>query len=129
MGHRATSALALVVLVAINVGCVQQAGRPDDCDAASVERGASLSGELLEPDAIDVCKGQEVTLHITSEEAGELHLHGYDDEAPGIEVEPGDTATFHFTAARAGQFPIELHDEETGSEAEAEVGLLTVHEP
>ena len=127
MGRRATSTLALVLLLAISVGCVQQAGLPDDCDAASVERGASLSGELLKPEAINVCKGQEVTLEITSEEAGELHLHGYDDEAPGIAVEPGDTATFHFTATRAGQFPIELHDEETGSEAE--VGLLTVHEP
>jgi hypothetical protein len=127
MGHRSASTLALVLLVAITVGCVQQAGLPDDCDAASVERQASLSGELLEPEAIDVCKGQEVTLEIDTEEAGELHIHGYDDEAPGIEVEPGDTATFHFTSARAGQFVIELHDEETGSEAE--VGLLTVHEP
>lgn len=127
MGHRAASTFALVLLVAISVGCVEQAGLPDDCDAASVERQASLSGELLEPEAIDVCKGQEVTLEIATQEAGELHLHGYDEEAPGIAVEPGDTATFQFTATRAGQFPIELHDEETGSEAE--VGLLTVHEP
>lgn len=127
MAHRPASALVLVLLVAISVGCVQQAGLPDDCDAGSVEREASLSGALLEPRAIDVCRGQEVTLEITSEEAGELHLHGYDEEAPAIEVEPGDTAAFKFTAARAGQFPIELHDEETGEEAE--VGLLTVHEP
>ena len=67
-----------------------------------------------------------MTLEIP-EKAGELHLHGYDDEAPGIEVEPGDTAAFEFTATRAGQFEIELHDEETGEEAE--IGLLTVHEP
>jgi hypothetical protein len=127
MGHRAASTLALVLLVAMSVGCVEQAGLPDDCDDASVERAASLSGERLDPEAIDVCKGQEVTLEIATEEAGELHLHGYDDEAPEIAVEPGETATFHFTATRAGQFPIELHDEETGSEAE--VGLLTVHEP
>ena len=127
MGHRTASILVLLLLAAISIGCVQQTGLPDDCDAASVEREASLSGELLEPEAIDVCMGQEVTLEIATEEAGELHIHGYDDEAPGIEVEPGDTATFNFTALRAGQFVIELHDEETGSEAE--VGLLTVHEP
>ena len=49
MGHRAATTLALALLMAIGVGCVQQAGLPDDCDAASVERVASLSGELLEP--------------------------------------------------------------------------------
>ena len=127
MRHRAAPILALALLMTIGVGCVEQAGLPDDCDAASVERAASLSSELLEPEAIDVCKGQEVTLEIASEVSGELHLHGYDEEAPGIAVEPGDTATFTFTATRAGQFEIELHDEETGEEAE--IGLLTVHEP
>ena len=118
---------ALVLLAAVSIGCVQQAGLPDDCEAASVHRQAALSGDKLAPEAIDVCKGQEVTIEIATQRGGELHLHGYDEEAPEVPVEPGDTATFHFTAVRAGQFPIELHDEATGSEAE--VGLLTVHEP
>lgn len=125
MSHR-PSILALLVLAALCIGCVEQADLPDDCDAPSVERQASLSGERLEPDAIDVCKGQQVTLEITTERAGEIHLHGYDEEVPGVEVEPGDTAIFEFTASLAGQFVIELHDEAAGTETE--VGLLTVHE-
>lgn len=118
---------ALLLVAATTVACVEQAGLPGDCDASAVQRQASLSGERLDPESIDVCKGQEVTLEISSERAGELHLHGYDEEAPEVEVEAGGTATFKFTTTRAGQFVIELHSHEDDSEVE--VGLLTVHEP
>ena len=124
---RRTALLLLLMLAALVLGCVQQADLPEDCEASSVQRQASLSGERLDPESIDVCKGQHVSLQISTERAGEIHLHGYDEEAPGVEVESGDTATFAFTATRAGQFVIELHDEAAGSETE--VGLLTVHEP
>jgi len=124
---RASSILAFLLLATVTIGCVQQAALPEDCEATSVQRQASLSGDRLDPEAIDVCKGQQVTIEIATERAGELHLHGYDDQASEVPVEPGDTATFDFTASRAGQFVIELHDEDTGEETE--VGLLTVHEP
>lgn len=127
MRRRMASITALALLAAIGIGCVEQSGLPEDCDASAVQRQASLGGDRLEPESIDVCKGQQVTLEITSQLAGELHLHGYDEEAPGVEVGPGETANFDFTATRAGQFVIELHDEAAGSERE--VGLLTVHEP
>ena len=119
--------MALVLVATIGIGCVRQASLPDDCDAGAVERTASLSGDRLDPEAIDVCKGQEVTIEVATGRAGELHLHGYDEEAPEVAVEPGDTATFKFTATRAGQFVIELHTPNEGPEIE--VGLLTVHEP
>jgi hypothetical protein len=117
----------LLLLAAISIGCVQQAGLPDDCGASSVQRDASLSGDRLDPESIDVCKGQQVTIEIATERAGEIHLHGYDAEAPEVAVEAGDTATFKFSATRAGQFVIELHTHDQGPEIE--VGLLTVHEP
>jgi hypothetical protein len=125
---KATTRLCgLVLLAAISIGCVQQAGLPNDCDASAVQRSASLGGDRLDPEAIDVCKGQQVTIEIATQRAGELHLHGYDQEAPEVAVEPGDTATFKFNATRAGQFVIELHTPDEGPEIE--VGLLTVHEP
>lgn len=124
---RRLSILPLLMVAAIAIGCVEQADLPDDCGAGSVERQASLSGDRLDPESIDVCKGQKVTLKISTERAGEIHLHGYDEEAPGVEVEAGDMATFSFTATRAGQFPLELHTPNEGPEIE--VGLLTVHEP
>ena len=116
-----------VLLLAGLLGCVQQAVLPDDCGASTVQRSATLSGDHLTPLSIDVCKEQQVTLEITTERAGEIHLHGYDVEAPEVEVQPRDTATFKFKATRAGQFIIELHTPNNG--LEIKVGLLTVHEP
>ncbi len=127
MARPAATLMALLLLATVGLGCVRQAGLPDDCDASSVERMASLSGDRLDPEAIDVCKGQRVTIEISAERAGELHLHGYDEEAPEITVRPGDTAVFTFTATRAGQFVIELHTPNEGPEIE--VGLLTVYDP
>jgi plastocyanin len=123
----AASVAALLVLAAVAVGCVEQRALPDDCGASAVQRQASLSGDRLDPASLDVCKGQKVTIEISTERAGVLHLHGYDQEAPEVAVEPGDSATFTFTATRAGQFVIELHAPNEGPEVE--VGLLTVHEP
>ncbi len=113
-----------MLLLAVTVGCVEQVSAPEDCDASSVDRQASLSGDRLDPEGIDVCKGQEVTIEIASERAGELHLHGYDEE---VEAAAGEIATFEFTATRSGQFVIELHAPD--AETAIEVGLLTVHEP
>lgn len=120
----ATYAIALLLLASVSTGCVDQADLPDDCDSTDVQRHASLSGDRLDPERIDVCKGQEVTIEVASERDGELHLHGYDEE---VEATAGESATFEFTATLSGQFVIELHTPNGGPEVE--VGLLTVHEP
>jgi hypothetical protein len=122
---RATVAFALAGFLLAAAGCVPQSDLPSDCDASQVERTATLTDAGLDPDAIDVCKGQAVTITITVERAGELHLHGYDDQVPGQEVVVGDEAELAFTASHAGQFPLEFH---TGQD-EIEIGILTVHEP
>jgi hypothetical protein len=121
------SVIAFLLLSVLAIGCVQQADLPAACAAPHERRQSSLTGDRLDPESIDVCKGQQVTIEITTQRAGELHLHGYDQEAPEVPVEPGDTATFTFTATRGGQFLIELHTPDQGPEIE--VGLLTVHEP
>ena len=126
MARFAAILLALLLLAALSIGCVRQADLPDDCDASAVQRTASLSGDRLDPESMDICKGQQVTIEISADRAGELHIHGYDEEAPEVTVRPGDTAVFTFTATRAGQFVIELHTPNQGPEIE--VGLLTVHE-
>jgi len=122
----AAAAAVLLLLLVAATACVRDAGLPDDCDAGAVERQATLADDLLDPDAIDVCRDQRVTLKIEVEQDGVLHLHGYDEEAPATEVHVGDSLQLPFTAVRSGQFVIELHGAD-GSEAE--VGILTVHEP
>jgi uncharacterized cupredoxin-like copper-binding protein len=125
---RATGAApALLLVMTMLIGCVQQVVLPEDCGAATVQRSAALSGDHLNPQSIDVCKGQQVTLELTTQRAGEIHLHGYDVEAPEVEVQPGDTATFKFKATRPGQFPMELHTPNNGPEIQ--IGILTVNEP
>ena len=123
MARVAASVLGILILVGA-AGCVNQVDLPEDCQAAAVQRTATLAGDRLDPEAIDVCKGQELTLTITTERAGEIHFHGYEEE---MDVEPGDTATFTFSLTLPGQFPIELHTPNNGPEIE--IGILTVHEP
>lgn len=115
--------IAPLVLLAA-AACVPQTTLPADCDAQSVTRQATLVGERLSPEQIDICSGQEVQFEITVDADGVLHLHGYDDAAPAQAVEAGQTVTLAFTATRAGQFVIEFHD----ATADMEIGILTVHE-
>ena len=117
-------ALALAGVMTASVACVPVATLPSDCDATKVERAATLTTDGLDPATIGVCKGQQVTITIKVERAGELHLHGYDDQVPEQEVAVGDTAKLSFTASRAGQFVMELH---LGGD-EVQIGILTVHE-
>ncbi len=121
---RAAATVALAALILAAAACVPQSDLPSDCESGQVERSATLTDAGLDPDTIAVCTGQEVTLTITVERAGELHLHGYDDQVPEQEVAVGDVAELSFTASHAGQFPLELH---AGGD-EVEIAILTVHE-
>jgi hypothetical protein len=55
---------------------------------------------------VSVPNGTAVTINITSKDAEEYHLHGYDIEQ---KADPGKTATFEFTADQTGQFDLESH--------------------
>jgi len=55
---------------------------------------------------IRVAKDDPVTLTITSDRAGHVEVHGYDED---VAVAPGRTATLSFTATRSGRFLIDLH--------------------
>lgn len=121
---RAALVFTALLILASAAACVPQTTLPADCDAERVSRQATLVGERLSPEEIDMCRDQEVALQITVDADGVLHLHGYDDAAPAQAVEAGQTITLTFTAARAGQFVIEFHD----ATADREIGILTVHE-
>ncbi len=109
-------------------GCVSPIERPDDCDAAAVQRAATLtSAHRLEPQTITVCRDQAVTLDVDIQTDGVLHLHGYDDQTSAVEVVAGTPVTLSFDAVRSGQFVIELHTSD--GPAGLGVGILTVDEP
>lgn len=63
-------------------------------------------------------KNERVVLVITADQAGDVHLHGYDLEGS---VKPGSPARIRFKATISGRFEIELH-----VHPEVHVGELTV---
>jgi hypothetical protein len=121
---RAVIAIAIAVMVG---GCVDQQGLPADCDEDTASREVTLSGTQLSPGAIEVCRGQDVTLTIDPNVDGVFHIHGYDEQVPATTVHTGEELTLEFAAERSGQFPIELHPAENPTGVT--VGIFTVHEP
>jgi hypothetical protein len=55
---------------------------------------------------VSVPKGTAVTINLTSADAEDYHLHGYDIEE---NADAGKTATMEFTADQTGQFDLESH--------------------
>ena len=88
-----------------------------------------LEAGKLTPDLIRVGQNDTVTLQFETEEAGSIHLHGYDLEQ---EVRPGEVTDFVFVADASGRFKIEFHDskdepgdyEEAGHGAEFQLEVL-----
>ena len=70
-------------------------------DLNIANRAAGLARQDLQ-----VKRGDTVSLHITSDEPGEIHLHGYNLTAP---VAPGSPGELTFQAATAGAFGINFH--------------------
>jgi hypothetical protein len=116
----------MAVLVAgllVVAGCMP--GDAGPCAATSVILEATVTDDFMDPAALSVCRGQEVTLTLHSETDGEFHLHGYDEQLPETSLTTDETVTLEFTADVSGQFIMELH---TGAD-ETEIGVLTVNEP
>lgn len=68
---------------------------------------AITSDAPAEPVQEDVPLRSLVTLEVTSEVDGLLHVHGYEEE---IELTAGETAERTFEASMTGAFEVETHD-------------------
>lgn len=94
--------------------------------AAPTAPTASIAVKGREPvggvQDVEVTKGDVVTLQVSSDAAGEVHVHGYEIEK---EVEAGGTVQVKFTADIDGKFEIEQHFE-SGDPHDAEIAELTV---
>ncbi len=103
--------------------------RPDDdaCSAPAIELKLTVRPDDMVPPNPSVCRGQEVTLVITAQVDGVIHIHGYDSEVSATELTNGEELSLTFDASRSGQYPIELH--RITSPQGINVGILTVHEP
>ncbi|MFC1684038.1 hypothetical protein ACFL0R_01005 [Pseudomonadota bacterium] len=103
-------------LVSMAAGlCIWAASGSDEVHAADAGNAAEvvrveivLADHKLarESNVIRVIQGQVVELVWLSDEATELHLHGYDVE---IQVKPGQHAVMALAAHATGRFPITSH--------------------
>jgi FtsP/CotA-like multicopper oxidase with cupredoxin domain len=83
-------------------------------------RGGSVVGGLK---TIEVVKGQNVRIVVTSDAADDIHLHGYDIER---QVGPGQPGNFRFEANLEGVFEMESHTAEDAGK-DPRVAELTVN--
>lgn len=81
----------------------------------SVTQSLTLTKRTLTPNMVTVTQGDQVTIRVMSDEAGEFHLSGYEIEN-GMTV--GTELSFSFTADKAGRYNFELHPK-AGGAAEA----------
>ncbi|HEX9770459.1 MAG TPA: copper chaperone PCu(A)C [Kiloniellales bacterium] len=81
--------------------------------------------QVVAPEAaIRITEGDLVELRWTSDEAVELHLHGYDIE---LEVKPGEPASMVVEAYATGRFPITSHGWGDGGHSEDTLIYLEVY--
>lgn len=111
--------LILIAVIVLILGGLYFLLRPESLGSGPQDRSfdISIEGGEMSPREISVNQGDTVTLHMTSDEQMEVHMHGYDVER---EVEPGQPADATFEADLTGRFEIEDH------ETEEELGVLEV---
>ncbi len=81
--------------------------------------------KVVEPDeAIRITEGELVELRWTSDEAVELHIHGYNVH---VSVEPDEVARMVIEAHATGRFPITSHGWERGGGDHGALTYLEVY--
>lgn len=83
----------------------------------SIHNGHRQAG----PEVIQAKQGDTLKLTMTSNQAAEIHLHGYDLH---LHLKAGETDTLEFVAEHSGRFEYELHG--TGSHGHAVLGVVEV---
>ncbi|HEY4025113.1 MAG TPA: hypothetical protein VGO86_01680 [Candidatus Dormibacteraeota bacterium] len=68
------------------------------------------NANTMKPDHLVARQGDSVTINITSDRTGEVHLHGYDIH---FETRAGEVASQTFRASNSGDFEIEWESTST----------------
>ena len=115
----ANEAAASNVLAKVGTSSSPEAVPPSPPPPSKVFEIMIRHGQLVSgPAVIQVHKGDDVIVRLTSDTSDELHLHGYDLH---VNTRPGETTTLQFSATRTGRFGYELHH------SKAELGALEVY--
>jgi len=90
-----------VLLLLTAIGFCAAAAGIRTIDVTIRNRTVTSPGQVIR-----VNEGEQIVLRWSSDEAVELHLHGYDIE---LDVEPGAPAEMHIDATASGRFPVTSH--------------------
>lgn len=99
---RRAHVLLLLALVLVTASCASPAAVPPSTVTLAISAEAPTA-----PVVEEVPLGSVVTLVVSSEVDGLLHVHGYDHE---ISLVAGETVQKSFTASISGGFELETHD-------------------
>jgi hypothetical protein len=103
LARMVTAAALSILTAAADVGLISVATAQT---SALRQFSVTIRNGKADPNLIRVTQGEQVEIMLASDQAAELHLHGYDRIA---QLEPGVPATLSFVAKIAGRFPVEAH--------------------
>ena len=107
-----STTLALLMIVA---GAISTLSPTADVGVISVPNAQSsaprkfsitIKNGKSDTKSIHATQGEQIEITLASDQAAELHLHGYDLIT---QLEPGAPATLSFVRSIAGRFPVEAH--------------------
>jgi FtsP/CotA-like multicopper oxidase with cupredoxin domain len=112
MSSRAAPLLAAgsVLLVFLVAGVVLFARSQGGGGRAVTLNVSVTNGSTMSPAHLSVRQGDTVTINVTSDRAGEVHLHGYDVH---FDATPGQVVSHSFKASTGGDFEIEWESTST----------------
>jgi hypothetical protein len=122
--------IIFAALLALLCGSLSQWGGAGNGSAAELRRFAIMvKNRKVEPAQrlIRVMRGDTLELELTTDEAAQLHLHGYDKL---IKIAPGAPTTLRLDATIAGRFSIEAHgfaSDKSGQRGHIVLLYLEVH--
>ena len=95
-----------IIALPLLMACGTSAPTPTHGDGAPIVMAIAGRSTTLTRQDLQVKQGDMVSLSFTADEAGEVHLHGYNLTVPVSADQPG---TLNFEASTAGAFAINFH--------------------
>jgi len=114
---RALIVVALVVVFVIVGGVIIYASTNKSGPKTITFNLTVTGGKAMSPSELKANHNDKITINVTSDQEGEVHLHVYDI---AFKVKPGETTSHTFTADKTGECEIEWEETSTP------LGTLTV---
>ncbi|HKW73554.1 MAG TPA: hypothetical protein VJQ08_12090 [Candidatus Dormibacteraeota bacterium] len=107
--NRTYIVIAVLVLFVIGGGVLVDSTRSHGGQNVTIDLTVT-GGSKMQPDNPSAHQDDNVTMNVTSDTEGEVHVHGYDIH---FDTKPGTTVSHTFKADKTGAFEIEWESTST----------------